>query len=72
MIVGKLGTTHGMIISSSPWLSDSDNGKPKKKEKNKQTSKPKKSGIQTMVEELSGFSAQFLELFIFGYRLRNT
>lgn len=41
MIVGKLGTTHGMIISSSPWLYDSDNGKPKKKEKNKQTNKPK-------------------------------
>ena len=71
MIVGKLGTTHGMIISSSPWLYDSDNGKPKKKEKNKQTNQ-KTSGIQTMVEELSGFSAQFLELFIFGYRLRNT
>lgn len=72
MIVGKLGTTHGMIISSSPWLSDSDNGKPKKKEKTSKQKNQKTSGIQTMVEELSGFSAQFLELFIFGYRLRNT
>lgn len=43
----------------------------RKKKTSKQTNQ-KTSGKQTMVEELSGFSAQFLELFIFGYRLRNT